>query len=78
MQFIRSRIAAPRPSQSRSVALWKQLGWFSMSKTYAICRQRNCDSAIEAKAGYFQQENRLDPLPLVAVFLRYHSDEHQG
>jgi hypothetical protein len=35
MQFIRSQIAAPRPSESRSVALWKQLSWFSASKTSA-------------------------------------------
>ena len=28
MQFVRSRIAAPRPTESRSVVLWKQLVWF--------------------------------------------------
>jgi hypothetical protein len=67
MQFIRGRIAAPRPSESRSVALWKQLGWFSASKTYATSQQPNCASAVEAKVGYSQRETRLKlrrPAPL--------------
>src|ERR1700730_10882715 len=59
MQFIRSRIAAPCPSEIRSVALWKQPGWFSASKTYATSQQPSCASAVEAKAGHFQQENRF-------------------
>jgi hypothetical protein len=49
MQFIRSRIAAPRPSESRSVALWKQLGWFSASKTYTTSQQPHCASADQSK-----------------------------
>jgi hypothetical protein len=49
MRFIRSRVAAPRPSESRSVALWKKLGWCSASKTYATSQQPNCASAVETK-----------------------------
>jgi hypothetical protein len=43
MQFIRSWIAAPPPSESRSVALWKQLG-------VVLCDQDLCDlSAAELR-----------------------------
>jgi hypothetical protein len=34
-------------------------GLFSESKTYATSQQPNCASAVEAKAGYSQQENRF-------------------
>ena len=61
MQFIRSRSAAPRASQSRSAALWKQLGWFSATKTYATCQQPNCASAIEAKQVIFSR--KIDSTP---------------
>jgi hypothetical protein len=59
MQFIRRRIAAPHPSESRSGALWEQLGWFSASKTYATSQQPHCASAVETKASYSQLETRL-------------------
>jgi hypothetical protein len=39
MLFIRSRIVAPLLSESRSVALWKQLAWLSASHTYATCQR---------------------------------------
>jgi hypothetical protein len=62
MQFIRRRIAAPHPSESRSGALWEQLGWFSASKTYATSQQLNCTSTPDAKARHYQQENRFRAL----------------
>ena len=61
MQFVRSQIAALRPSESRSVALWNQLGWFSASKTYAASQQPNCASAVEAKQVIFSR--KIDSTP---------------
>ena len=40
MQFIRSQIAAPRPSERGLAALWKQLNWFSASNAYAPSHSR--------------------------------------
>src|SRR5947209_5253935 len=69
MQFIRSRIAAPRPSESRSVALWKQLGWFSASKAYATSQQPNCVSASKPEHAI---SRKIDSSPLaLPSFLRY-------
>ena len=61
MQFIRSRIAAPRPSQSGSTALWKQLGWFSASKPVLLLSSRIARPRSKLKQVIFSRKIDFDP-----------------
>src|SRR3984893_19107535 len=59
MQFVRSRIAAPSPSESRSFALWKRLGSFSAKQDLRDFSAVELRVRGRSQTSYSQQENRF-------------------
>ena len=76
MQFIRSQIAAPRPSERGLAALWKQLNWFSASNAYAPSHSRIARPRRKLKQVIFSRKS-IRPLPSVAVIPAILRDEQR-